>query len=77
MSHFVVETLYDRQRKRRVLILGRPDGTFGFEEQYYADAPAEKAWVPVATRLATRVASVEDAAREARNRVSWLADGGT
>ena len=76
MPRLVVETLYDPAQRRRVLIFKRSDETFGFEEQYYSDAPTERSWIPVAAQFATRVGSAEDAAREARGRVSWLSGAG-
>jgi hypothetical protein len=76
VPHLVVETLYDPAHRRRVLIFKRPDETFGFEEQYYSDVPAEKSWIPVAAQFATRVGTAADAEREARGRVSWLSGAG-
>jgi hypothetical protein len=42
-----VQTIYDDVRKRRAVFLQRDNGSFGFEEQRFAEEPQEQAWIPV------------------------------
>lgn len=69
-----VQTIYDDAKKRRVVILQREDGSFGFEEQRFAAEPQEQAWIPVGRYSASHCDTEARALVEARGRVAWLAE---
>ena len=47
-----IQTLYDKSKKRRVVIFQRDDGSFGFEHQRFSEEPLEMAWVSITGRTA-------------------------
>jgi hypothetical protein len=63
-----------RDQKRRVLIQKRT-GTrwYTFEEQYFSDNPREMAWCPRSAASFPICDTFETALREARGRISWMA----
>jgi hypothetical protein len=67
----VVKEILAPDRKRKVEIYHRRDGTFGFGELSFSDEPREMCWVP-ARSYGCRAADQETAEREARSRVEWL-----
>ena len=56
---------------RKVEIFQRADGTFGFEELKFG--PEEGAWFPVGKYSIAIIDSLDNALKEAKGRVSWLA----
>jgi hypothetical protein len=78
-----LKILTDGSGKRRVLIVERNDGLFGYEEelqiQAYDDEFAKRlndystAWIPV-TRGKSLFETFEAAERDARLSFSWIAD---
>jgi hypothetical protein len=72
----VVKELLASDRKRKVQIFRREDGSFGFESLYFSDDPLEQSWIPHGRYSVCFAASVEIAEREARGRVDWLCDEG-
>ncbi|QEX15686.1 hypothetical protein FRZ44_09730 [Hypericibacter terrae] len=72
MSENTINTIYDRDGKRRVIIFRRDDGTYGFEEERFSDEPLEMAWIRLRKYTASLFASAIDAERDARGRVEWL-----
>jgi hypothetical protein len=69
-----VQTIYDDAKKRRVVILQRDDGSFGFSEERFADEPHEQAWIPVGRYSVSHCDTAERALVEARGRVAWLSE---
>lgn len=61
-----VKTLYALDRQRHVVVFGRDDGSFGFEDQWWR---AEEAWFPVGRYSESFCDSAERAGAEARSRV--------
>jgi hypothetical protein len=69
-----VQTIYDDAKKRRVIILQREDGSFGFEEQRFSDEPLEMCWIPFGRYSVCHCDTAERALVEARGRVTWLSE---
>jgi hypothetical protein len=67
-----LQTIYDQSQKRRVIIFGREDGSYGFEHERFSDDPLEMAWIPYGPDC--RCDTAERALAEARGRVSWLSE---
>ncbi len=67
----VLRTISEPSGARRVDVYRRPDGTFGFEELRYDED--EGAWLPFGRYSHAVIDTLENADREARARVSWLA----
>ena len=67
----VAETIYDKDKKRRVTIFQNQDGTFGFEEDYFSDDPSEQCWVSK-WLPGSRCECLDVARREVLGRVAWL-----
>jgi hypothetical protein len=67
-----VRTLTSRDGKRRVFVVDRGGGRFGYDEEYFSDDPDEKCWVPFRQFPVTICDSAESAEREARGCVHWL-----
>jgi hypothetical protein len=67
----VVQTLYSPDRKRRVHIVRRGNGTFSHEEEYFSTDEFEMCWIPLSGHLSV-FDSVDTALREARGRLNWL-----
>jgi len=70
-----LQTLYDKQRTRRVRIIRRADGTFSFLEEHWSSDSLEQVWIPQTSKRSLPLCdSAETALREAQGRISWLAD---
>jgi hypothetical protein len=72
----VLRTIVDSTGKRRVLIVRRESGVYGFEEEHWSDEPLEQCWIPsrASRQYAFSICGSEDIAlREAMGRVDWLA----
>lgn len=67
-----VQTLYDEDHKRRLIVFQRDDSTFGFREERFSDEPMEMAWIALSLDSACRCDTVERVLTEARGRVPWL-----
>lgn len=59
---------------RKVVIVRRDDGTFGFEALRFSNDPLEICWIPTGRFSECITDSVESAECEARGRVEWLRD---
>ena len=66
-----IKTIYDTSAERRVCFCKNSDGTFGFVEWKFCTQ--EDSWVPTRTGQGARLGTLEDAIREAKGRVEWLA----
>lgn len=66
-----VETIYDAERTRRVIIFQREDGTFGFAKEHFSDHPLERCWLPD-PQGESFCDSLETVRREVYGRVGWL-----
>lgn len=58
--------------KRRVLIVERGPGLYGFEVEHFSDDPFEMCWIPFGRYSYSLCDSIETAEREAFGRVEWL-----
>jgi hypothetical protein len=67
-----VKTITNREGTRKVEIFRRPNGTFGFEELKWWDAP-ENSWTPTGRYSIAVIDTFDRAIEEAKGRVSWLA----
>lgn len=67
-----VETIYDPEHKRRVIIFERADGTFGFLEEHFSEEPFEHCWIPVFRQTESFCDSLDTVVREVYGRVTWL-----
>jgi hypothetical protein len=72
MSRTIIDVIYNSERNARVQIYLRDNGTFGFEEERFQNE--EKCWTTYGQYSEAIIESVESAIREAKGRVSWLAD---
>ncbi|HEY2545468.1 MAG TPA: hypothetical protein VGI46_05340 [Candidatus Acidoferrum sp.] len=66
-----LKTIYDSGLERRVCFYRNSDATFGFLEWRFCDK--EESWVPTRIGQGSRLSTIEDAVREAKGRVEWLA----
>jgi hypothetical protein len=73
MPDTVLRTIVDSTGKRRVLIVRRDNGAYGFEEERWSDDPLEHCWTPSGKYSFSICATEEIAMREAAGRVGWLA----
>ena len=69
MSDRVVKSIPHPSGLRRVDIIRRDDGSFGFEEWYFSDDRMSNAWVSAYRQMFTVTDTFEAAEREARGRV--------
>jgi hypothetical protein len=72
MSDRVVRTFNSPDGKRRVLIVQRNNGSFGYEEEYFSEHPEELCWCPLTQRPFSICDSEATALREAFGRIDWL-----
>lgn len=73
-THETIRTLWSTDRKSRVKVFQRADGTFGFLEERYSDDEFEKCWIPYFGQTESFCATEDIAIREATSRVAWLAE---
>ena len=66
-----LRAIYDSDLERRVCFYRNSDGTIGFLEWSFSDV--EDSWVPTRVGQGSRLSTIEDAVREAKGRVNWLA----
>jgi len=71
MSANVVEYIYDGERKRRVAILRRDDGTFAYREERYFENDAAQGWATVWDGRSF-YADIATAKREIIDNVQWI-----
>jgi hypothetical protein len=69
-----IRTLWSADRKSRVNVFRRADGSFGFLEERYSDIEFEKYWIPYFGETESFCATEDIAMREATSRVAWLAE---
>ena len=72
MSETVLHEIYDSNRARRVLIVQRSSGSFGYEEEYFSQEPLELCWCRLSQVPFCICQSAEIALKEARGRVAWV-----
>ncbi len=72
MVDTVLRTITDSTGKRRVLLLRRENGAFGYEVEHWSDEPMERCWIPLGQYPFSICGSEEIALREALGRVDWL-----
>ena len=72
MNGTIKKTFVKSDATRRVNIFQREDKTFGFEELEFESK--ENSWYPVGRYSLAIIDSFENAIREARSRVRWLAE---
>jgi hypothetical protein len=73
-SRKTVRTIYSPDRRRRVIIFYRADGTYGFEHEHYSSEPREQCWIYGLKQSETRCPTEQIALRECISRVDWLAE---
>lgn len=73
----IVKEILAHDGKRKVQIIQRDNGSFGFESLHFSDDPLEMAWVPQGGFSLCIAPTAEVAEREARGRVAWLSDQDT
>jgi len=66
------QTIYHPDGKRRVDIIHRQDGMFGFEEWKFSAAERENCWIPEKKDTATLTDSFDRALYEAQGRIAWM-----
>ena len=66
-----LKIIYDRDLEWRVSFFNNSDGTFGFLEWKFFEP--EDSWIPTRGGQGSRLSTLEDAIREARMRIKWLA----
>ena len=72
-SDVCIREIYDASKKRRVLIIRRENGTFGYDEEYFSEEPLERCWISRG-RFPLAVCDTESTALlEAMGRIEWLA----
>ena len=67
-----LRTISHADGRRRVHIIDRGDGTYGYREEYFSGDPDERCWVSLRQFPLTVCDSAERAEREARAGVPWL-----
>jgi len=74
MVNEIVETIYSKDRKRRVNIIRRPDESYSHIEEYYFNNELAhiEGWASLGSNP-TQYDSVETARREVPFNVPWLA----
>jgi hypothetical protein len=65
-----LKVIYQRDMERRVCFYMNSDGTFGFLEWQFFES--EDSWAPTRVGQGSRLGTLEDAVREANDRVVWL-----
>lgn len=68
--HRIVKELVSEDGRRKVVIFERPDGTYGFQPELFAED--EQAWCPQRGFSIPYLPDLATAVREARGRVEWL-----
>jgi hypothetical protein len=71
MPEQAIEIIYNRERKRRVVIYRRDSGTYGCREEWFHKDEAAEGWAQLWGR-ASVYADLETAKREAVENVPWL-----
>ena len=74
LDETTIKTFFSRDKLHRVLIVQRPNGHYGFEEEYFSQEPLEQCWVRTGQYPLAICDTPELAEREARGRVDWMAD---
>lgn len=72
MSHRPLRLIYSADRRCRVCVFQRLDGTFGFREERFSNEPHEQCWIPVGRHTESFCSSEEVVLRESIGRVPWL-----
>lgn len=73
MPRETIRTIYSANRRERVSIFRREDGTYGYCEECFSEEPPERCWIPAGRRTESICSSEETVLREAIGRVPWLA----
>ena len=67
----IVRTIESSDGKRKLEVFRREDGTYGFEDLKYGEE--EETWFPAGRYSVGIFATEEDAIKEAKGRVQWMA----
>ena len=67
-----VDEIISRDGSRRVRFYQKENHTFTYQEEKFADADEEMAWIPVATQSVKIYDSLRTAKREAHTNIAWL-----
>jgi hypothetical protein len=67
----IMKSILRTDGKRRVLIIHRDDGLYGFREESSYDSPQGKCWAALPPH-ATICDTMEHAESEARSAIDWL-----
>jgi hypothetical protein len=69
----IIQTIYSKDGKKRVHIVRRANGFYGFDEEYFSEDLYEMCWIPLTSRRPFSICdSAETALREAKGRIVWL-----
>ncbi|PQV63149.1 hypothetical protein B1R32_11557 [Abditibacterium utsteinense] len=66
-----IQTIYDDEKKLRVIFFQRIDGSFGFAEEYFSGHELDMCWMPQSRNISF-FDTLETALREVHGRVDWL-----
>lgn len=69
-----VQEIYSQDKKHRVVILERADGTFFYEEEHFSKQETELCWIPKKRQTIGFYETYETALREAIANIGWLRD---
>lgn len=72
----IVKEILDATGKRKVEIVQRADGSFGFSAWVFSDDPFEMCWIPSGRYSECFAPDADRAESEARGRVDWLRQAG-
>lgn len=72
MAEIILRKIVDSTGKRRVLIIRRANGSYGWEVEHWSDEPMEQCWIRPGQYPFSICDTVEIAIREALGRVEWL-----
>lgn len=75
-SRRVLGRIVSADQTHRVTFYQNSDGSFGYEQEKFADAPEELVWIPVSSQTAKFYDSLETAKQEAWGAVEWLKEQG-
>ncbi|REJ89477.1 MAG: hypothetical protein DWQ34_19675 [Planctomycetota bacterium] len=74
MPREIIRTIYSDDRRQRVCIFRRKDGTYGFFEEQFLDGPFEECWHLSGEHTESFCLSEEIVLREVTGRIDWLAE---
>lgn len=66
-----IQTIYSENKKQRVTVFQREDGTFGFSEERFSEDELEMCWLPY-SRNVSFFDTLETALHETSSRLDWI-----